>query len=298
MQLEDPVILEVGAGSGELAATILGRLDELDQPPAAYQILEVSADLRARQRIRLRPWGQMVQWLDALPENGFQGVVLANEVVDALPVTRFVKHDGQIFKLGVGRGAEALRWVRGPADAPLDAAVARIELQRGAPLPDGYQSEFCSRLPAWLAALAAPLTRGALLFIDYGLPRREYYHESRYQGTLICHYRHRAHDDPFLWPGLQDLSAWVDFSHLAGAAVDCGLEIAGYTTQAQFLLHGGIADLLGAHNDAAAGLTEAAAVKTLILPGEMGERFKVILLSRDPDGEVFQLPGRDLRNRL
>ncbi len=295
-QLDEPVIVELGAGSGALAAAILERLRLLDRLPAAYQILEVSADLRARQQVRLRPWGARVQWLDAVPEHGFEGVMLANEVIDALPVARFVKSAGTVLPLGVTRSGRGLSWALGPADAELAASVARIESECGARLPEGYRSEVCRRLPAWLAALAAPLSRGALLVIDYGVGQRDYFRPERHDGTLICHYRHRAHSDPFLWPGLSDLSAWVDYSRLARAGLSCGLQVSGFTTQGEFLLHAGIGELISDSRGDAAAVAEAAALKTLLLPGEMGERFKVMLLTRDLAGAA--LPGRDFRSRL
>jgi SAM-dependent MidA family methyltransferase len=186
-------------------------------------------------------------------------------------------------------------WAEGGADPDLDAAVAAIEDRLGGRLADGYRSELCALLPAWIASFAAVLERGSMLFVDYGLPRREYYHPERSAGTLRCHYRHRAHDDPFLYPGLQDLTAWVDFSACADAAAATGLAVAGFTTQAQFLLATLAAEPPPAATDAAA-LRALAALKTLVLPGEMGERFKVLKLNVGAGGEA--LPGRDFRDRL
>ena len=174
-------------------------------------------------------------------------------------------------------------------------AVGALEQRLGTPLADGYRSELCPMLPEWLASLAAVLERGSPLFVDYGLPRREYYHPQRSAGTLCCHYRHRAHDDPFLYPGLQDITAWVDFSACAEAAAAAGLTVAGFTTQAQFLLSTLAAEPPRAAVDAPS-LRELSALKTLVLPGEMGERFKVLLLRTD--GEGAGLPGRDFRDRL
>jgi SAM-dependent MidA family methyltransferase len=295
-EMEHPIILELGAGSGALAAAILERLQALNQLPAEYQILEVSADFRERQQARLNTWGERVHWLEALPSVPFQGLVLANEVVDALPVARFVRSGGETLPLGVRRVGSGLGWSPGEPDGALSATVGQIESDCSVELPDGYESEVCRRMPAWLAALVANMSRGALLFVDYGFGQRDYYRSERNTGTLLCHYRHRAHDNPFLWPGLQDVSAWVDFSRLASAARDCGLAVSGFTTQSEFLLHGGIGELIAGAADGSADLGQAAAVKTLLLPGEMGERFKVMLLSRglvDPS-----LPGRDFRTRL
>jgi SAM-dependent MidA family methyltransferase len=295
-QLRRPVILELGAGSGSLAAAVLERLAQLQQLPVEYQILDISADFRERQQLRLRDWGDRVRWLDRLPAAPFEGLVLANEVLDALPVARFVKAGRQVIPLGVGRGESGLGWARGAADPGLAADVADIEAECKVILPDGYSSELSRRLPAWLAALAQNMGRGAMLFVDYGFSRRDYYRPERSGGTLMCHYRHRAHDNPFVWPGLQDLTAWVDFSRVAMAAQDCGLAVSGFTTQAEFLMQAGIGDLMSRTGDEADALRQAAALKTLLLPGEMGERFKVMLLTRGLAAAT--LPGRDFRSRL
>ena len=185
------------------------------------------------------------------------------------------------------------QWRLGSEDPELAAAVAALESELGAPLPDGYRSELCLLLPGFVAALARVLERGVAVLIDYGLTRREYYHVERGDGTLICHYRHRAHTDPFLYPGLQDISSWVDFSACAQAAVAAGLEVLGFTAQGLFL-----AEAIGSGTlEAFPALTPAElnAAKTLLLPGEMGERFKVMLLGRKV---AANLPGRDFRGRL
>ncbi|HEY5624540.1 MAG TPA: SAM-dependent methyltransferase, partial [Gammaproteobacteria bacterium] len=209
---DDPVILELGAGSGALAEAILASLDQDFGSRPGYRILETSADLRRRQMSRLSGYGSRVRWLDALPEPGFEGVVLANEVMDALPVTRFSKVDGDVFALGVGLHDDRLVWREQCAGPGLRALVESLESAVGSPFPDGYRSEICRSLPAWISSLSDVLRRGAVWLIDYGLVEREYYHPLRTDGTLICHYRHRAHSDPFFHPGLQDISAWVNFS--------------------------------------------------------------------------------------
>ncbi|HET8695867.1 MAG TPA: SAM-dependent methyltransferase [Gammaproteobacteria bacterium] len=293
--LAAPAVLELGAGSGALAAQILDALEARGDARTAYRILEPSADLRERQQSALRRFGSRVAWLDGLPSTPFEGAIVANEVADALPVSRFVKRAGEARPLGVELRGGRFVWAEGPGDAELAAAVAAIERELDAPLEDGYRSEICRPLPAWLAALAGCLTRGAVLLVDYGLTRREYYHPQRHAGTLVCHYRHRAHDDPFLYPGLQDISAWVDFSACAHAASAAGFTVAGFTTQAQYLVASLAADP-PRPADGVAGLKELAALKTLLLPGEMGERFKVMLLRKH--GALAPLPGRDLRNRL
>jgi SAM-dependent MidA family methyltransferase len=290
-----PAILELGAGSGALAGQILDALAARGDTRAVYRILEPSADLRERQRRALQRFGERVAWLERLPDAPFEGAIVANEVVDALPVTCFVKRSGRARPLGVELRRGAFAWAEGGDDPELAAAVESIERELDAPLAEGYRSEICRLLPAWIGSLAAALTRGALLLVDYGLTRREYYHPQRSSGTLICHDRHRAHADPFLHPGLQDISAWVDFSACAAAASEAGLAVAGFTTQAQFLLAQLAAEPPPAAVDAAT-LRELAALKTLLLPGEMGERFKVLLLRKD--GGSGPLPGRDLRGRL
>ncbi len=289
-----PLILEFGAGSGRLAESLLVTLDDDGAPDLEYQILELSADLKERQRSRLATFGDRVKWLARLPVEPFEGVILANEVLDAFPVIRFVKRAGQARALGVSYQRGTFVWAEGPADLKLSAAVEALEAELGYVLPTGFRSEFSPGLRAWMTSVAERLVRGALLIVDYGLVRHEYYHPSRFDGTLVCHYRHRAHTDPFLFPGLQDISAWVDFSACAQAARDAGLAVAGFTTQAQFLLEGGATDWLQSSNGRV-NAKQAQAFKTLVLPDEMGERFKVLLLTR---GITRTLPGRDFRDRL
>jgi SAM-dependent MidA family methyltransferase len=260
-----------------------------------YWILEPSADLRQRQQRALEAYAGKVVWLDRLPESLLEAVVVANEVLDALPVSRFAMDDGEPKALGVVVDGDRFRWGAGRADPKLTEAVRAIELQLQQALPSGYRSEICLTLPAWFSTLAAMLRRGSLLFADYGLVRRDYYHEQRAAGTLVCHYRHRVHDDPFAYPGLQDITAWVDFSACADAASAAGFEVAGFTTQGQYLL-----SLLAAlPPELAVDLKsprEQSAMKTLILPGEMGERFKILLLRKGVRGP--ELPGKDFRYRL
>jgi SAM-dependent MidA family methyltransferase len=190
---------------------------------------------------------------------------------------------------------ESFGWQRVRASPQLVAAVRAVERSLGRPLANGYRSEVCLVLPPWLAALGASLERGSLLFVDYGLTRSDYYHEQRADGTLICHYRHRAHSDPFAYPGLQDITAWVDFSACAEGAAAAGFGVAGFTTQGQYLLSV-LAALPPALAVELASPQEQSALKTLILPGEMGERFKVVLLRKGVDGPA--LPGKDFRYRL
>jgi len=287
-------VLELGAGSGALAAQLLDAFVELGRD-VRYEILEPSADLAERQRRALDRYGDRVRWLERLPTTPFAGVVIANEVLDALPVARFIKRGGEPLGLGVVQDGAGFRWGEGRAVPAVAAAVNALEVRLGRALPDGYCSEICLALPAWVRALGASLERGSLLFVDYGLVRTDYYHEQRAGGTLICHYRHRAHDDPFLYPGLQDITAWVDFSACADAAVAAGLDVAGFTTQGQYLLNALIALPSGLALRLASP-REQSALKTLVLPGEMGERFKLLLLRKGNTGPA--LPGRDFRHRL
>ena len=287
-------VLELGAGSGVLAGNLLETFARLGRD-ARYSILEPSADLRQRQQRALARFGGRVQWLERLPAAPFSGVVVANEVLDALPVQRFAIENWQPCALGVAARGDGFGWATAHASPELTAAVRAIERALGRPLPNGYRSEVCLVLPAWIRALGASLVRGSLLFVDYGLTRSDYYHEQRADGTLICHYRHRAHGDPFAYPGLQDITAWVDFSACAEAAVAAGFVVAGFTTQGQYLLSV-LAALPPALAVELSSPQEQSALKTLILPGEMGERFKVVLLRKGVEGPA--LPGKDFRYRL
>ena len=293
-RLDEPVVFELGAGNGTLAADCLDALDACGHAHVRYRILEPSASLRARQEQRLRRFGARVQWLDAPPTAPFAGLVLANEVVDALPANVFIVSGAQVLPLGVTERQGRLAWVPGRPDPALTEAVWLIEAARGAALPDGYRSELRLSLDAWVRSVTAALRDGAFVVIDYGLVRREYYHDERNQGTLLGHYRQRALTDPFHLPGLTDITAWVDFSAVADACLAAGLGLSGFTTQGLFL-----AAALSGHaalTDKLANPRAAAALKTLMLPGEMGERFKVLLATRG--SEPPTLAGRDLRNRL
>ncbi|MDH4349182.1 MAG: SAM-dependent methyltransferase [Gemmatimonadota bacterium] len=300
-QLGGGSILEVGGGSGALAADLLLALR--GTPPERYLLLDVSGDLRERQRraieARVPEMLHRVTWLDALPRAPLTGVLLANEVLDALPVERFRIGRDELEQQGVRIADGGLAWAARPSPAPLAAAIRHLEVQLGAPLAEGYTSEIGLRHAPWLRALLASLDRGLALCIDYGGTRRDVYHPGRQDGTLTCHYRHRRHNDPFVLPGLQDLTAWVDFSAVAAAAVESGFEVVAYATQAHVLLASGILDDLQAGADEVdpRRLREMQEVQRLLLPGEMGERFKVLALARGftPDSP---LTVRDLRDRL
>ncbi len=296
-------ILELGAGSGVMAADMLVELATLAQLPNRYFILEVSADLRERQRAtladRVPQLLERVIWLDTLPTE-LVGVVIGNEVLDALPVQRFVIRGGQVNALGVTWQLGKLDWSEVRADPKLDAAVRVIEKSVGRSLPNGYSSEVNLRLPSWLASIANVLQRGVLLFIDYGLPQAQYYSDERTRGTLLCHYRHRFHDDALLHVGLQDIGAWVDFTAVAEAAVDSDCSVIGYTTQANFLIGCGIDQLLAdlAEQGLEARLQIGKQTMVLTLPGEMGERFKAIALGKNWDTPLMGFSVRDMAASL
>lgn len=297
------VVVEPGAGTGVMAADILLELQRLDLLPDNYLILEQSADLRERQQETIRARAphleERVRWLDTMPDEPVNGVLVANELIDALPVERFTITDGAVCSLGVGWDGDAFVWQARPAPAGLATLVAELQTALGYDLPDGYTSEICAQLPAWLDAAAGWIDQGVALLFDYGYTRREYYLPERTTGTLRCYYRHRAHEDPFLWPGLQDITAWVDFSWLAAAAAAAGFDVAGYTTQANFLLAAGIEDYVAMPaGDPQAQLELAQGLRKLLLPGEMGEAVKVIALSRGQATSPQAMFGRDLRAGL
>lgn len=283
--LGDAAVLELGAGSGALAVAVLQRLLELDTLPARYLILEVSADLIERQRQRisseLPELPVAVQWIDAWPA-AFDGVVIANEVADALPVERFERRADEVLQQFVATGDAGFRCEWQAASAAIVARVAEIEASLGRRLPDGYRSEVSLGLPGWIRDIVASLHAGVILLFDYGLPRREYYAAERGKGWLRCHFRHHAHNEPLIYPGIQDITAWVDFSTIAEAASQLDAVVAGFVTQAMFLLNGGLDNEFAEFNDRtiADQLEIARQVKLLTLPSEMGENFKCMGLSK------------------
>jgi SAM-dependent MidA family methyltransferase len=298
-------ILELGAGSGRMAADVLSELAELDALPRRYLILEVSAELRQRQQelltTELPHLIDRVEWLDTLPENPLTGVMLANEVADALPVQRFRVGERAVEELAVRLEGGGLDGEYRAAPPALAEAVRAIEQDCGYTLPVGYSSEYCAQLPAWMSALAERLERGVLLLVDYGYPRSDYYHPHRHMGTLMCHYRHRAHDDALALVGLQDITAFVDFTAAALAGVEAGLDVLGFTTQAQFLLGAGLLDVVAQRASQSSPEEQvrlAQQVKLLTLPGEMGERFKVLALGRGVDEALAGFALADLSSRL
>lgn len=285
-QLESPGILEIGAGSGRLAADILDTLADDDALPAGgYHILEVSPDLQQRQRAllaeRVPDALESVRWLDAMPAS-FTGAVIANELLDALPVERFVRRTDGIRQVCVAQDGDAFRLIDREAPGKLERAVRHIEETLGATLADGYASEVCLAVAPWIADLAAGLAEGVAFLFDYGVGRPEYYAPDRSGGWLRCHFRHHAHDNPLILPGVQDLTSWVDFTAVAESAIEHGLNIAGFTSQAQFLIGAGLDEVLAdfAEMPTDAQLRLSAEIKLLTLPTEMGENFKCLGLMR------------------
>jgi SAM-dependent MidA family methyltransferase len=294
-------VLEIGAGTGALAADVLARLASLGRLPARYLILDVSADLRDRQQRtleeRVPQLAARVEWVDRPPEERFDGVILANEVLDALPVIRFRWSRTHCEELGVGLEGERLAWSPRPASSALTRLCGAL-VQPG--WEDGYVSEYCARLPDWALEVTRSLRRGLALWIDYGLPRRQYYLPERRDGTLMCHFRQRAHDDPFLHPGLQDITAWVDFTLLAEACTAAGFELGGFCTQSH-LLAALAADREMHHlarGDAGRFARLAGEARRLMMPGEMGERFKSMAWQRDLDMPLSGFSLQDLRHTL
>ena len=291
-------VLEVGGGSGAFAEVALKRLLELDALPDRYAILEPSADLRQRQRERLQRtltplvFG-LVEWLDRPFEDEWDGVLFANEVIDALPTPRFVLRGGEVHEEHVAVDGDGFVRTERPADALLAAAVRHVERYLEAPFAEGYRSELLPQLPYWLQAVAGGLQRGAMLFIDYGYNRGEFYQHDRDEGTVRAFYRQRMHEDVLRWPGLQDITASVDFTALAEAGTGAGFDLAGYCSQASFLLGNGIDRLLAeaeSRTDEAGALRLRQELKRLTLPERMGERFQAMAFSRDVDlGAAFLL---------
>ncbi|HYC42048.1 MAG TPA: class I SAM-dependent methyltransferase [Noviherbaspirillum sp.] len=282
-------IMEFGAGTGKLALDILTELKSVGMAVESYQIVDLSGELRARQEETLRGFPE-VTWLDSMPAS-FSGVVIGNEVLDAMPVHLVIKTGSGWMERGVVLDDGCFAFADRPCPPELVAQIPEADV-----LPDGYLTEVHPVATGFMHSLAAMLAAGgsgAAILIDYGFPAHEYYLDQRGQGTLMCHYRHHAHPDPFYLPGLQDVTAHVDFTAMARAAIDGGLDLLGYTTQAAFLLDAGIGDLLlrTSPEDQLRYLKQASAMQKLISPAEMGELFKVLVV-----GKNAELPGRFARN--
>lgn len=305
------VFLEIGGGTGAFAEAALQRLSGLDALPDRYAILEPSAQLRARQHERLQrrlpaALFERVEWLDGPLPYDWNGVLFANEVIDALPTPRFAIRDGEVFEEHVVIDAtptatgEGFARILRPADALLTGAVRHLERRLERRLPDGYRSEVLPQLPYWIQAVAGGLTNGAMLFVDYGYARGEYYQPQRSDGTLRAFYRHRMHEQALLYPGLQDLTASVDFTALAEAGVAAGFDFAGYCSQASFLLGNGLAGVLQrieGLQDEVERQRRNNEVKRLTLPHQMGERFQMMGFEKGVDFGAAFLAG-DLSHRL
>ncbi len=288
MEASTPHILELGAGSGKLALDILSELEQLGTLPETYSILEVSADLRDRQQTlifeKLPHLASRMRWLDALPDT-ISGAVIGNEVLDALPMHLLHWSDEKVLELGVSIINNYFVWQdRLLVNASLLAIAQTLNV------PDGYLSEISLAARGLIASLCERMDKGALLFIDYGFGAHEYYHPQRSRGTLMCHYRHHAHDDPFYLPGLQDITAHVDFTSIAETAIDHGGSFLGYTSQAHFLLNNGVMNYLKevSPNNINTYAPLSAQLQKLTSPAEMGELFKVIALGK---GIVEPLAG-------
>lgn len=298
-------ILEPGAGSGIMARDLLLELEELDCLPDRYLILETGADLRVRQKelfsSRIPHLLPRIKWLDRLPEQPFSGVIIANEVVDTLPFTRALLDKGALYEMRIGHDGEDFFWTETPCgNDRISRAWEKIAGDLPAPLPEPYRTEINLHADAWIRSMSALLEQGLMLLIDYGYPRHEYYHPQRDSGTMLCHYRHRYHENPLFYPGLQDITASVDFTGLAQSALAAGMQFAGYTSQAHFLIGCGLAEIAaeaqngGNHPDPRV----SGEVKRLTLPGEMGERFKAIAFTRNLTEKLIGFQIIDQQDRL
>jgi SAM-dependent MidA family methyltransferase len=280
--IQDFHLLEFGAGTGILAKTLLENHKNIKK----YWILEISSELQHRQKELLKDYLDKVTWLTELPQEPFSGVILANEVIDAFPVTKFLWKDNKTYEYFVTQNNNQLSLIIDEAsNSRINQFVETLDL------PNNYSSEIHLTLKPWIKSLSECLKSGLILIIDYGFPRHEFYHPERSEGTIMCHYQHRAHADPLYKPGEQDITAHVDFTAIAEAAVENNLEIAGYTSQAGFLLDNNLLDF-------SQGAEDAAAIKLLTLPTEMGELFKVIALTKNWEKPLTGFRMQDRRHRL
>lgn len=295
-------IMELGAGSGVMASAVLTELSNAGHLPENYLILETSADLRQRQQQLLAStqpgYYSHIVWLDRLPSKPFSGVILASEVLDALPVHRIVFDSGGISLMAVVCESGCFSTIKMRPQKELLGCVEKLRAYFSGTMPETYTTELNTELEAWLATFADVLEHGVMLIVDYGYPGREYYHPQRRTGTLKCHYRHHVHDDPFFYPGLQDITASVDFTGLAELALAAGLEVMGYTTQAYFLLACGLSEMLTETNDNYHRLELTQQAKLLTMPGEMGEQFKVMALGKSYSYPLRGFSLADQRGRL
>jgi SAM-dependent MidA family methyltransferase len=291
-------ILELGAGSGKLALDILTELEKRNALPQSYLILEVSADLRERQQAliqeRLPHLATKVKWLDALPEN-ISGAVIANEVLDALPVHLVYWSEDRILERGVSSNGDTFAW-----QDRITENTALLDIAKNITVPDDYLSEISLAARGLIISLSERMSKGAMIFIDYGFGSAEYYHPQRSRGTLMCHYRHHSHDDPFYLLGLQDITAHVDFTAVAEAAIEHGAHFLGYTSQAHFLINNGVTDLLSevSPEDVRAYAPLSSQLQKLTSPAEMGDLFKVIALGKGMEEPLAGFLRGDMSRRL
>ncbi len=307
-EISSGCILELGPGTGVMAIDILRELERNNVLPSIYYMLEPSADLRQRQQQRVKNeiphLEERIIWLEHLPEKMIEGVILANEVIDAMPVKRIV-FDHEIEEYAVtceseSSGQTRFQWVNKKFDQKSMNIVQELLDTLKETLPTPYTTEINFYLKPWLNSLNDILDKGLILISDYGYPRQEFFHPQRHAGTLICHYRHHAHDDPFLYPGLQDITASVDFTAVAEAAVDIGLHVSGFTTQAHFLIACGLDEIVSDYDsdDVAKKVEITHQVSKLTMPGEMGEKFKFIGLTKSLDIQLKGFDFIDQRARL
>jgi SAM-dependent MidA family methyltransferase len=295
-------ILELGSGTGKMAIDIMLELARNDALPETYYLLEPSADLRQRQQLNIRNAIPQLEerfvWLDRLPEERIKGVILANEVIDAMPVKRIViNSDIQEYAVSCDFGAKGetrFQWLKTDIDQDLKSELQELQEMfdtLGESLATPYITEINCNIKPWINSLNDVLDQGLILISDYGYPRKEYFHPQRHTGTLICHYRHQVHDDPFLYPGLQDITASVEFTTVAEAAVDAGLHVSGFTTQAHFLIGCGLDQFISEFesDDVAERSKMTQQVSKLTMPGEMGEKFKFIGLSKNLDTSALDI---------
>jgi SAM-dependent MidA family methyltransferase len=297
-------VLEFGAGSGVMAKDVLNELQRLDCLPDNYYILEVSPSLQQRQRETIAQHHpeliERVSWIERLPES-FRGVVLANEVIDAMPVHRVrFRQNGEHEELYVSQQQGEFVWRTGPPSSGMLASKLNYLFEQFPDLTDGYETEINLNIEPWTRSLSDMLQTGLIIIIDYGFPQREFFHAQRFQGTLMCHYKHRAHEFPLILPGIQDVTSHVDFTAVAEAAFEAGLNVSGFTAQANFLVGCGIESMLAEFDptDIKKFMSQAQPVKKLLLPNEMGELFKVIGLTRNLDIPLIGFSTLDQRGRL
>lgn len=289
-------VLEFGAGTGVMALEVLRELQRLDCLPHRYYILEVSADLKQRQQALFASaepeLASRVEWLSELPAT-FRGIMLGNEVLDAMPVAKFHYNNG-VKEYFVNDVDGELVWqLNEPKTPGLIEAVKSLNIK----FPNSYESEINLHASAWIASLADVLQEGAIVLIDYGFPQREYYHPDRNEGTIMCHFQHQAHSNPLINPGIQDITAHVDFTLIAQAAVDNGLTVEGFTTQAAFLINCGLKKFVHAAADADQYNINQH-IKILTLPSEMGELFKAIAFSKNFPETLLGFAMLDQTERL